>query len=247
MNIWAIVIGTVLFTVVAGGLGYFLWLKTRPKKETWNAKVYQLGEGVRPPKIDKKTGQVISDLQLQDLIPYAKDVVEKIVKQPGITIYRLQKINKVCPAVESSFVEHWGEGNNEVSCLLQGDEIFLLKKGFDKVTGTQVVEPISQSKMNLIKGEMAIRKDRLTNNKDILTSITPWIVAAIAMIGLVMLAYVTVSGFIEISENMKDAAQGQCKTVTGGNNNQPNTNNLGQQAEPQPEPVAPEPDIPMVE
>ena len=121
MNIWVIVLGTVLFTVVAGGLGYWLWLKTRPKKETWNAKIFQLGEGVRPPKVDPKTGQILSDLQLQDLIPYAKDIIEKIVKQPGIIIYRLQKLNKVTPAIESNIVEHWGDHDNEVSCLLIGD------------------------------------------------------------------------------------------------------------------------------
>jgi hypothetical protein len=206
VNIITIMVVTVFATIVFGGLGYWLWLRTRPKKQTWNIDLYQLGEGVRPPKTDPKTGQVLSKIETQDLIPYAKDIVEKIDKEPGITLYRLQKLNKTCPPIESNMVEYWGENKSWVTGLLCGDEIFLMKKGFNKTTGEVLMEPMSQSRMNLIKGEMAIRKERLTKSKDILQSITPWIVTVIWMIGFVMLGYIMVSGFIEISENLKDAS-----------------------------------------
>ncbi len=247
VNILGIVIGTLVVTILGGGIGYWAWLRTRPKKQTWNAKVYQLGEGVRPPKVDQKTGKVLSNVQLQDLIPYSKDIIEKVDKEPGITIFRLQKMNKVSPPIESSMTEYWGEGDNEVSCLLAGDEIFLLKKGYDRTTGESVVQPISQSKMNLIKGEMSIRKDRLTKTKDILSAISPWIVAGICMIGLVMISYIMISGFIEVSENMESASQNLENNVIKPNNN---NNNLGLQEKNKPKEPKEETkqkDIPMVE
>jgi len=230
VDIISIIVVTFFASFVFGGVGYWLWLKTRPKKQTWNIDLYQLGEGVRPPKKDPKTGEIISKIQIQDLIPYAKDIVEKIDKEPGITIYRLQKLNKTCPPIESNMVEYWGNKNSQITGLLVGDEIFILKKGFDKTTGDVVMEPMSQSKMNLIKGEMAIRKERLTKSRDILQSITPWIVTAICMIGLVMVAYVTVSGYIEISENLKNGFTNFNEKInTEVNNVQDNSKDLGLQ------------------
>ena len=49
---------------------------------------------------------------------------------------------------------------------------------YDKVTGEAIFSPLSHSRINLIKGEMAIRKDRLHKEKDILQAITPWILQA---------------------------------------------------------------------
>ena len=103
-TIW-IVIGTVIFMCAGGGLGYLIFLKTRPKKETWNARIYQLGEGVREPKRDKE-GKIITDIKLQDLKPYGKDILEKVEKGKGITVWRLQKLNKTTPAVEGDVVEY---------------------------------------------------------------------------------------------------------------------------------------------
>ena len=57
---------TAAVTIIGGGLGYFLYLRTRPKKETWSARIYQLGEGVREPRINKE-GKIISNLRLNDL------------------------------------------------------------------------------------------------------------------------------------------------------------------------------------
>ena len=61
------VIGTVIVTLLGGGIAYFLWLKTRPKKETWIARVWRLGEGIRQPLIDKK-GNMLSELKLHELL-----------------------------------------------------------------------------------------------------------------------------------------------------------------------------------
>jgi len=203
------VIGIVIVTLIVSGLGgagaYLIWRYTRPPKITWKAKVYQLGEGIKPPIKDAK-GEIISDLQLSDLRPYTVDVLEKIEKDPGITVYRLIKLNKVTPAVTNDCVDYWGDKNKEVSILLDKGSCTLLKKGYDRTSGV-VFNPLSHSRINMIKGEMAIRKDRLRKEKDILQAITPWIVAGICMMGLVAIMYIGGNAAITMSENNKEAIQ----------------------------------------
>jgi hypothetical protein len=194
-----------VITLVGGGMGYLLWLKTRPKKETWFAKVYQLSDGVRPARTSD--GTIVGDLKLQDLRAYTQDVLEKVEKEKGIVVYRLQGLNKATPAVEGDVVENWGNGRREVSVLLHKGGCTLLKKGYDKQSGEAIFDPLPHSRINMIKSEMATRKDRLQKEKDILQAITPWIVTGICMLGLVAIAYVQINGFIEVSDNNLEAAK----------------------------------------
>jgi len=55
---------------------------------TWDAKIYQLGDGVIPPPKDEN-GKIISNIELRDLRPYTKDVLERVERGKGITLYRL--------------------------------------------------------------------------------------------------------------------------------------------------------------
>lgn len=206
VNILGLVIATIVVMGLGGAGGYLIWIFTRPKKQTWSARVYQLGDGVREPIIDKK-GKVISTLKLNDLKPYAIDVIEKINKAPGITIYRLQKLNKTTPSITADVVDYWGEKRKEVAVLLLKDSTTLLKKGYDKFTGEAIFRPLSYDRVNMMKSEMAIRKDRLQKQKDILQAITPWIVAGITILGLVAITYVLVQGYIEIVEKSNEAVK----------------------------------------
>lgn len=235
MGVLGIVIATALITIIGGGIGYFLYLKTRPKKETWIAEVYQLGEGLRESVLDKD-GKPKTSLQLNDLRPYALDTLEKIDKEPGITIFRLQKLNKTTPAVTGDVVDYWGEGKKKVTVLLHKGGCTLLKKGYDKSSGEVVFNPLQHSRINIIKEEMSIRKDRLHKEKDILEAITPWIVAGICMLGLVALAYTMIEGFIEISENIQRVEETACADVDLDklvlNRETPETHDLGVQTPP---------------
>lgn len=205
VNLVGLVIATAVVCIVGGIGGYFIWLKTRPKKEIWHARVYQLSDGIRSPRMAK--GEIVGNLKLQDLRPYAMDILEKVEKEKGIVVYYLQKLNKTTPAVESDVVEYWGEGKKEVSVLLDKGGCTLLKKGYDKESGEAIFDPLPHSRINLIKSEMAVRKNRLQKEKDILQAITPWIVAGICMLGLVAIAYVQVDGFIQVSENLEVASE----------------------------------------
>jgi len=202
MGLLGIVVIVAIVTIVGGGGGYLFWVFTRPKKQTWIAKVYQLGKGVREPIKDKK-GNILSELKLQDLIPYAKDILHKVDKEYGTTFYELQKLKKTTPAPEDGTVEYWGKKKKEVSVLYQKDGCTLLKKGYDKITGEEVFDPLPHSRVNIIKGEMGLRKNRLHAKKDILEAISPWIVAGIVIMGLIGIAYIQSEAYIKVSENLK--------------------------------------------
>lgn len=204
MNFW--ILGGVLFVILflGGGLGYIIWLGTRPKKMTWNAKVYQLGDGIRPPILNK--GKVVANQRLADLKSYTEDVIEKIDKKDGSTNYWLQKMKKAVPVVTADCVELWGE-KKWVSVLLEGDTCTLLKRGYDKRIGQMIFTPLSHDRLNMIKTETEERTARIENTKDILAQIAPFIVIAIAMLGLVTIVYFEVQGSIRIAEINEQGAE----------------------------------------
>ena len=234
-----VVIATIIVSGLGGGAFYLLWLKTRPKKETWTAKIYRLGEGIRDPEV--KDGKVISELRLQDLQPYALDTLEKVEKAPGITIFKLQKLHKTTPAVEGDVVDYWGEGKKEVNVLIHKGQCTLLRRGYHKESGELIFNPLPHSRINLIKSEMAIRKDRLQKEKDIMQAITPWIVTGICMLGLVAIAYTMVSGFVEMSEHFENAVLDSDKTLLTIESMKigrlPEQHDLGQQPVQEPIPI----------
>lgn len=203
-----LIVGAVIFTVIISGLGggtaWYVWIKSRKKKETWNAKIYQLGDGIKI-NLKDKNGKEITSVKLQDLKPLGKDVLEKIEKEPGITVYRLQKRNRVTQEVSSSYVEYWSPEDKEVDVLFHEGSFTLMKKGYDTLTGQQIFSPMPLSRINMMKSEMAIRKDRLIKEKDILQAITPWIVAGMALLTLVSIFYLGVQGMVQISANLKEA------------------------------------------
>ena len=201
---------TFMIIFVVGGLGaYIVYIKTRPKKEVWSAKIYQLSPGSHDIKINKD-GVIIGELKIKDLVPYAKDILERVEKDPGITVYRLKRLNKTTPAVDMGTSENWGE-TKEVAVLYHEGTCTLLKKGFEVSTGSAVFTPLPHDRISMMKGEMAIRKDRLRKEKDILEAISPWIVAGIIMMSLVFIAYWMGSAMITISDNLEEVSTA-CQT-----------------------------------
>ena len=194
-----------------GGLAYLIWIKTRPKKMTWAAKVYQVGLGVRPPVKDEK-GKIISDLELKDIRPYIIDTAEKIERKHGTTIYRLQRLNKAIPAVTNDCVDYWGEKSKEISVLIEGETCTLMRKGYDKRTADLVFQPMPHSRINMLKSEILMRKDRLNKSKDVLQAITPWIVTGILVMGLLAITYFLGNAYVKMSDNFENAAMHQADT-----------------------------------
>jgi hypothetical protein len=205
VNILGLIVLTVVITGIGVALALLAYKLTRPKKQTWNARVYTLSTGIHP-KIRDKDGNIISKVRLRDLKPYMSDVIEKR-DEKGITLYKLVKLNRVVPEVTSDAVDYWGKDAKEVSVLLDGETTTILKKGYDHSTGKLIFDPMPVDRINMIMGNMAVRKARLKQEKDVLQAITPWVIAGIGMMAIFAVAYITISGLIEINEDQTMAAQ----------------------------------------
>lgn len=197
MGLLTLVVTLVIIAGVGGGGMYLFWVKTRPKKKTWNATVYTLGQGVR------KVEEVVN---IQDIKPYCKDIIEQVEKPDGTSYFRLQKLDIIVADIEQEAVENWGGGQKEVSVLVHGGTAALLRKSYNKSVGELVFEPLKMSRISFMKGEIAHIKSRLHKSTDILQAITPWIVTGMLIIGICAIAYIMVEGFSTISEE-NSAAQ----------------------------------------
>ena len=210
-----ILLFVVMFFVLAlgGGLGYIIYIKTRPKKQTWEANVYTISDAVKTEVVNDK-GKIIKKLELKDLQPYAIDIIEKIEDKNG-TLYKLQKLNKPTPPIEAKVIENWGT-KKVVNVLYAGGSCTLLNKGYENSIGTAVYDPLPADRINLITQDINIKTKRLTNEKDILQAITPWIVAGVTAIALVGITYIIISGLIEINDRATEALEQFGESITEG-------------------------------
>lgn len=193
-----IIIVVLVVLVLGGGFMVLLFMNGKPKKQVWRAKVYQLGDGII--KLDRRQGKNRVTYRLSDLKPYTIDQVIKIDKKDGATHYWLTKLKKPVPVVTADCVEVFGQKEKEVKVLLEEDSCTLLKMGYDRTIGNMIFRPMDHDRINMIKTELSERNARIENTKDVLAAITPFIVAGIAMIGLVVIAYFNAQGGIKIAE-----------------------------------------------
>lgn len=193
-----ILVVVIVIVLIGGGLAAWFFLGSRTPKLHWKAQIYQLGDGFIDIKKRSKEGQV--HYKLSDLKPYTTDVILKIDKKDGATHYWLQKLKKPTPVVTADCVEVWGQKNKVVRVLLEQDSCTLLKSGYDRKLGTMIFRPMDHDRINMIKTELSERNDRIENTRDILTQITPFVVAGICMIALVIIAYFNAQAGIKIGE-----------------------------------------------
>jgi len=189
--------------LVSLGVGYFIYLKTRPKRQTWRARVFQLGDGITEVVRNDK-GDIISELKLKQLIPYCKDFIEKLEKE-GQDIYRLVGLNKNVGTVTNNIVHNWSKENKEVDVLIDQENCVLLKNGWDEKTGTAVFRPMPFSRISLIKNEIVMRKERLEENKSAWEKIVQFAMIILLVLGLVAISYFTTNAFVKISTNINSA------------------------------------------
>lgn len=199
-----IIVALVIFVILAigGGIGFWIWIVSRPKKMTWQAQVYQIGDGVI--KYQKIKDKYVRGYKLRELKPYTTDIIEKINKKSGATHYWLQKLKKPTPAVTADCVEVWGEKKKVVRVLLEGDSCTLLKSGYDSKIGSYLFRPMPHDRINMIKTEISERKARIEDTKDILTAITPFVVVGIAILGLVAMTYFIAQAGVKVASTLEN-------------------------------------------
>lgn len=194
--IMIVVIGFIVLAI-AGGFAFWIYLSMRPKKMTWKAKIYQIGDGEI---------KYLDKYRLGDLKTYTEDIIEKIDKKNGATHYWLQKMKKAVPVVTADCVEVWGPNKKEVKVLLQEDTCTLLKAGYDKNIGEIIFRPTDHDRINMIKTELSERKERIQNQKDILAALAPYFAISAALIALVIAIYIIVQGALESAENNREGS-----------------------------------------
>jgi len=206
MGYLMIVFLTVLVTVVGGGGFYLLRLMFKPKIMAWNAEVFQLAEGIQPPDKDKD-GNYISDLRLSDLRPYTKDVLQRIERDKGIVVYLLKKLRKATPPVNSNVVEYWGAKDKRVKVLLDGETCTLLRSGYDRKTSKYVFKPLPADRVNLIKGEINDRNERIKEKKTLAQQIIPAVITGMIIVGAMLSIYLVADGYVKVSDNLVRASE----------------------------------------
>ena len=196
VSILPTIIGTAIFGFIAVAVGYAAYLKFRPKKETWKARIYWHIPGEAPR-------------------PYKTDTIEKVEKAPGITVYRLQGMKKPLPAITGSVSENWGKFKL-VNVLTDGNTCTLLEKKYkvekpilkndeDKASYAEFkFNPIPFDRQNLMKSEVAMHTSRLKDDKNVLQTITTFVTVAVLIFGLVAIAYFMGNTFVSVSNNIKE-------------------------------------------
>lgn len=188
--------------ILGGGFGFLVWLFTRPKKMVWEARVWQLSDSEKQIEWETDDGKPV-EFKLQDLRPYTKDILEQIEPEPGATVYRLRKLNTSCPKPGSGCVDKWGD-MPEVNVLHHKGSCTLLSRSYDKHSGQMIWNPIPYETSTMVQHNIISKKSKLQKEKDILQSISPWIVGGIIMLGLVACSYILTQGWIQMSNKQAE-------------------------------------------
>ena len=198
-NITVLIISIVLVIGLGGGVAFLIFFKFKPKRKSWYADCYRVGDGEVPPPKDKD-GNFIHPLSLKELRPYSKDVIEKQELKKGVINYKLKKLQLMTPEVKPEHEEFWGEEKSQVSVLMDGESCRLMTKGYDVKSGTIIFVPTPADQLNLIKGEIIDRQSRLADEATTMQAITPWIVTGICMVALIVIVYLQGKAYIETAE-----------------------------------------------
>ena len=206
MGMWTVIIVIFVLGVLSTGIGLFVWWKLKPKQMIWNALVYQLGDGVMPPIINK--GEVVANYRLSELKPYTKDTIVKKISKGGAPSFMLSKLKKATPVVTADCVENWGKEGKVVSVLLHGDTATLLKIGYERKIASKIFTPLPSDRIMMIKTEMADRKERLEDTNKLLQQLPAYITTVLWILGMVVITYFSVEAVIpQATINQETATQ----------------------------------------
>jgi len=206
MNIILIIAICVGVLVIGGGIGLLFWYRTKPKQETWIAYVYGVGEGIKEINYNQD-GKPTSKFRLKDLIEYKKDVLVKINKAHGVTVYKLSSLGYTTQQPSPDAVETWGNGERIVKVLLIGNNATIMKQGYDVELSEIIFRPMPRERLEMVISEAEIQQNDLEEQKSLLQQALPWIGVGIMFISLVAVAYFNAQGMIETSINFKDGAE----------------------------------------
>lgn len=196
----------VIFGLGAGGF-YWFYIKTRQKKVTYNARIWEITGELNP--FRNKDGLIVDNIPLKMLKPYDTDIIEKVDLEYHNTIFRLVKHNRPVPEVKAEHITFWGDKAKIVNVLKDGDNFTLLRQGcrkFETGDSEMVFQPLDYDLSNMLLNQYSLKQDRRKKEKDVLQAITPWIVVGICMMAIVMSSYFLAQGWVQSVEGQKEMA-----------------------------------------
>ena len=221
MELWLIFVISFCLFSIGGGIGWFMWYKSKPKTRTWIARCYQLSEGVVKRTVLQNRKPTNYKILLKDLKPYVMDTLKRIDNKTD-TVYKLVKQNLTTGAVTADMVDNWGKDKLEVNVLIQGDSATLMRKSYDYELGQIVFRPMDRERMEMIKSEMSIQTSRYEEKKSLLASVLPWIAVGFIAMALVATAYFQADVWIKTGDRMvtiSETAKAQGKSNEPTNDN----------------------------
>jgi len=201
VNLYMIIGITVVATLFAMAIGWLIYIKTRPKNISWTARCYQISEGTIPPEKDEE-GNIVFNAELNPLIPYIEDTLVKIEKD-NATIYKLSRLNMTTNAVTADMVDNWGEKGKYVDVLVKGSTATVMKKAYSKDIETKVFKPMSRERIELIKSEITIKKNRMKDEKNVLLAALPYIALVVSCVMLFGITYLIVDMNVDVTEKIE--------------------------------------------
>lgn len=198
LNTILVMLGIIIF---GGGGGYLIWVKTRPKKPTWKAFVWQLTDA-KHDKVKGLDGKEVGDLDLRELRLYGRDLLIKDSEvKDGITVFKLSRLLRTVKDVTPDCITNYGEKIGEyVDVLFSGDSCTLLRRSYDNKTGRQIWNPMPYDRINALKNDIAVRKSRIHKKADVLAQILPYVAILMSFMFILGVAYMSFGSARDIAK-----------------------------------------------
>lgn len=202
-------IGIMFGVLILGlGIGFAIWMYSRPKKQTWNALIWQVTGAVYE-TLKGSDGKDITGLNLSELKLYGTDTLIKdssITK--GITVFKLSRLQRTVRDVTPDCVTNYGEKIGKyVDILYVGDSCTVLRSAYNNETGRRIWNPMPYDRINALKNDIEVRKSRIVKKADILAQILPYAAIIVSMMFIIGIAYMSFASAKDVAkESTKQAS-----------------------------------------
>lgn len=204
VNVLHVVLVTAGATIIPVALGYWLWVKTRPRKLSWTAFVYQSSEAKFKLGKDNKA-------ELSKLVPYARDTLIREENKKGVVIFKLVTLNKAVPEPTPDVVELLPNLGKVVRVLYKDDVCTLIKTGYDSARGGDIWNPLPYDKYTSLKNDMALQLERVQEKKDLLAQLLPYVAIIIAFMAIIGLGFIMGSSNVKVAKENRIASEIQAE------------------------------------
>lgn len=201
INLWYIIVPIVLgvFFLAALGIGYWFYIKSRPKKETYHAEIYEEVGKVSP--LFDNDGKQVDCIPINSLKLVSIDVIDKIEVGKGLSPYRLVKANESISEIRGEHLTNMPDGKRKVHVLKKGVSYTLMTYGTDPV-GRLVFRPLPYSVSTMLLHNYHLKKTRNQDTKDHVKMLLALAMVITVMFGMIGMAYFLGQAWMKSAEQI---------------------------------------------